>query len=37
MSSQKILAGLGIEKAIEILSVEPHAGEMYEGQLLELL
>lgn len=37
MISQNILIELGIEKAIEMLFNDPIAGEMYEGQLLELL
>lgn len=37
MISQNILIELGIEKAIEMLFNDPTAGEMYEGQLLELL
>jgi len=37
MLSQNVLINLGIKKAMDILFDDPLAGEMYEGQLLELL
>ncbi|WP_152392611.1 contact-dependent growth inhibition system immunity protein [Paenibacillus guangzhouensis] len=37
MLSQNIFVELGIKRALEILSADPLAGEMYEGQLLGLL
>ncbi|MGW7159816.1 contact-dependent growth inhibition system immunity protein [Paenibacillus taichungensis] len=37
MLGQHVLIDLGIEKAIEILSEDPLAGEMYDGHLLKLL
>ncbi|WP_251508360.1 contact-dependent growth inhibition system immunity protein [Paenibacillus polysaccharolyticus] len=37
MLGQRVFLELGIEKAMEILSEDPLAGEMYEGHLLELL
>ncbi|WP_340015073.1 contact-dependent growth inhibition system immunity protein [Paenibacillus sp. FSL K6-1318] len=37
MLGQHVLIDLGIEKAIEILSKDPLAGEMYDGHLLKLL
>jgi hypothetical protein len=37
MLSQSIFLDLGIKKAIEILLDDPVAGELYDGQLLELL
>lgn len=37
MLCQHVLIDLGIEKAIEILSEDPLAGEMYDGYLLKLL
>ena len=37
MLSQNIFVELGIKRAIELLSIDPLAGEMYDGQLLELL
>lgn len=37
MLSQDILIELAIDKAIKILKENPLAGEMYDGQLLELL
>ncbi|ETT50137.1 contact-dependent growth inhibition system immunity protein [Paenibacillus sp. FSL H7-689] len=37
MLGQHVFIDLGIEKAIEILSEDPLAGEMYDGHLLKLL
>lgn len=37
MLGQRVFLELGIEKAMEILSDDPLAGEMYDGHLLELL
>ncbi|MGF6353053.1 hypothetical protein ABIE27_000962 [Paenibacillus sp. 4624] len=37
MLGQRVFLELGIEKAMEILSEDPLAGEMYDGHLLELL
>lgn len=37
MLGQHVLIDLGIEKAIEIFSEDPLAGEMYDGHLLKLL
>lgn len=37
MLGQHVFVDLGIEKAIEILSEDPLAGEMYDGHLLKLL
>lgn len=37
MLGQRVFLDLGIEKAMEILSEDPLAGEMYDGHLLELL
>lgn len=37
MINQNVLIDLGIEKAIEMLKLDPLAGEKYDGQLLEIL
>ncbi|WP_054950855.1 contact-dependent growth inhibition system immunity protein [Numidum massiliense] len=37
MIGQNVLIDLGVEKAIQFLKEDPLAGELYDGQFLELL